>query len=153
MILNWYDEISKIDPSVRFRSAGGWLKTVTELDKNVTNGYSFVGDFVKAGDFNEKYEDGLYLDCNKEGKKSKPNIDYKLFRLKDGKLSLLDEVMGAERNWAQDFWKTVEEELEIEEEREDADKIVSLIINKTNADIELLKEVQKKLAISIEELN
>ena len=51
MILNWKEEITKIDPDMKFRAQGGWLKTIEELDKSVTNGYSLVGDFVKAGDF------------------------------------------------------------------------------------------------------
>ena len=48
MIMNWKEEITKIDPDIKFRAQGGWLKTVEELDKSVTNGYSLVGDFVKA---------------------------------------------------------------------------------------------------------
>ena len=46
MIINWQEEITKIDPDIKFRAHGGWLKTVEELDKSVTNGYSLVGDFV-----------------------------------------------------------------------------------------------------------
>ena len=53
MIINWQEEITRIDPDMKFRSEGGWLKTVEKLDKSVKNGYSLVGDFVKAGDFEE----------------------------------------------------------------------------------------------------
>lgn len=53
MMCNWKEEIEKIDPDMKFRADGGWLKTITELDKSVKNGYSLVGDFVKAGDFEE----------------------------------------------------------------------------------------------------
>ncbi len=67
MKLNWFEEIKRIDPDIKFRAQGGWLKTVEKLDKTVKNGYSLVGDFVKAGDFEEEYDEGLYLDCNKEG--------------------------------------------------------------------------------------
>ena len=55
MLLNWCQEITNLDPSINFRYAGGWLKTVTGLDKSVLNGYSLVGEFVKSGDFKEIY--------------------------------------------------------------------------------------------------
>lgn len=48
MKLNWFEEIKRIDPDIKFRAQGGWLKTVEKLDKTVKNGYSLVGDFVKA---------------------------------------------------------------------------------------------------------
>lgn len=66
MIINWQKEITKIDPDIKFRAQGGWLKTVEELDKSVSNGYSLEGDFVKAGNFEAEYSDGLYLDCNRK---------------------------------------------------------------------------------------
>ena len=34
MLLNWCQEITNLDPSINFRYAGGWLKTVTGLDKS-----------------------------------------------------------------------------------------------------------------------
>ncbi len=111
MILNWKEEITKIDPDIKFRSQGGWLKTIEELDKTVTNGYSLVGDFVKSGDFENEYNEGIYLDCNKEGNAKKPQIDYRLFRFKNDKIRLLDLVIDAKTNWAQDFWDAIEDEL------------------------------------------
>ncbi|MDR3291626.1 MAG: hypothetical protein LBT10_05675 [Methanobrevibacter sp.] len=111
MLLNWEKEIKIIDPGIKFRVNGGWLKTIEKLDKTVKNGYSLVGDFVKSGDFDEEYYDGLYLDCNKEGKK-KSQQDFRLFRLKDGKLRLLDMIIDGDATWAVEFWDTIEEELE-----------------------------------------
>ena len=70
-----------------------------------------VGDFVKAGDFEEEYMEGIYLDCNKEGTAKKPQTDYRLFRFRDGKVRLLDLVIDAQKSWAQDFWDAVEDEL------------------------------------------
>jgi len=55
MIINWQEELKKIDPNIKFRAHGGWLKTVEELDKSVSNGYSLVGDFVQAGNFEAEY--------------------------------------------------------------------------------------------------
>ena len=115
MILNWQKEITIIDPEIKFRSEGGWLKTIEKLDKNVSNGFSLVGEFIKSGDFDEDYCEGLYLDCNKEqGKKKKAQNDYRLFRLANGKLRLLDMVIDGENGWALEFWDTIEEELGIE---------------------------------------
>ncbi|WP_067259765.1 hypothetical protein [Methanobrevibacter cuticularis] len=111
MMLNWEKEIKIIDPDISFRYNGGWLKTIEKLDKTVKNGYSLVGDFVKSGDFEEEYSDGLYLDCNKEGKKRKSQQDYRLFRIKDGKLRLLDLIIDGQGNWACEFWDTIEEEI------------------------------------------
>ena len=115
MILNWQKEMKTIDPDMKFRSEGGWLKTIEDLDKSVSNGYSLVGDFVKSGDFEEDYSDGLYLDCNKEkGKKKKAQNDYRLFRLENGQLRLLDMIIDGQVSWASEFWDTIEEELGLE---------------------------------------
>ena len=111
LILNWKKTLLEIDPSLKYRQQGGWLKTITELDKTTTTGYSLVGDFVEAGDFEKEYTDGLYLDCNKEGTNKKPQTDYRLFRIRDGKLRLLDMVIDADRDWATLLWEAIEDEL------------------------------------------
>ena len=110
MIINWKEEITKVDPDIKFRAQGGWLKTVEELDKSVRNGFSLVGDFVQAGDFEAEYSDGVYLDCNKEGTAKKPKQDYRLFRFRNGKVRLLDMVIDAEQGCAVDLWDAVEDE-------------------------------------------
>ena len=111
MILNWQEEITQIDPDIKFRAHGGWLKTVEQLDKSVKNGYSLVGEFVDAGNFDEDYDEGIYLDCNKEGTAKKPQLDYRLFRLKDGKVRLLDMVIDGKQGWAVDLWDALEGEI------------------------------------------
>ncbi len=111
MILNWQEEITRIDPDIKFRAQGGWLKTIEELDKSVRNGYSLVGDFVQAGNFEAEYSEGIYLDCNKEGTAKKPQQDYRVFRFRDGKVRLLDMVIDAGQGWAVDLWDAVEDEL------------------------------------------
>ena len=75
MKLNWFEEIKRIDPDIKFRAQGGWLKTVEKLDKIVKIGYSLVGDFVKAGDFEEEYDYGFYLVCNIEGSNKNSQLD------------------------------------------------------------------------------
>ena len=116
MLLNWCEEITNIDPSINFRATGGWVKTVTGLDKSVLNGFSLVGEFVKAGDYKTEFSDGLYLDCNKEGKKSNPKQDFRLFRLKNGKL-----------------------------QENEVDKIMTIILDKTGKNVKLLKKLQNEL--------
>ena len=110
MIINWQEEITRIDPDIKFRAQGGWLKTVEKLDKSVKNGYSLVGEFVQAGDFEEEYQEGVYLDCNKEGTSKKPQQDYRLFRFKDGNVRLLDMVIDGGQGWAPELWEAVEDE-------------------------------------------
>lgn len=111
MIINWQEEITKIDPEMKFRAEGGWLKTIEKLDKSVKNGYSLVGNFVKAGDFEENYDEGIYLDCNKEKTGRKTQQDYRLFRFRDNKVRLLDMVIDGGNGWAVDLWDAVEDEL------------------------------------------
>ena len=152
MLLNWCEEITNIDPSINFRSTGGWLKTVTGLDKSVLNGYSLVGEFVKSGDYMYEYSDGLYLDCNKEGKKSKPKQDFRLFRLKHGKLTLIDQVYDGKKNWACELWDSVSEEINPNYTETEAEKIISQILDKTGKNKNLLKEVQCQLNQVISEI-
>lgn len=72
----------------------GWLKTVDGLDKTRNNGYSIVGDFVKAGDFKQNYNPGLYLDCSKEGSRKNQKWNYHLFRVDEDGFHLLQTVKG-----------------------------------------------------------
>ena len=152
MLLNWCEEITNIDPSINFRSTGGWLKIVTGLDKSVLNGYSLVGEFVKSGDFMYEYSDGLYLDCNKEGKKSKPKQDFRLLRLKHGKLTLIDQVYDGKKNWACELWDSVSEEINPNYTETEAEKIISQILDKTGKNKKILREVQCQLDQVISEI-
>lgn len=110
MILNWKQYLKEIDPSIKYRQQGGWLKTITELDKTTNTGYSLVGDFIEHGDYEVEYSEGLYLDCNKEGTKKKPQIDYRLFRVNSKGIRLLDMVIDADKEWATLLWEAVEDE-------------------------------------------
>lgn len=145
MLLNWCEEIRNIDPSINFRSTGGWLKTVTGLDKSVLNGFSLIGEFVKSGDYKSEFADGLYLDCNKEGKKSNPKQDFRLLRLKNGKLTLIDQVYDAKKNWAVELWDSISEEIDSNYKESEVDKIMTLILDKTGKDVKLLKKLQSEL--------
>ncbi len=145
MLLNWSCEITNIDPSINFRKVGGWLKLVTGIDKSVTNGYSIEGNFVKNGDYKEEIPNGLYLDCNKEGKKSKPKSDYRLIRVSNGTCRLIDAVYDGKKNWAVDLWDSISEELDENYIENEADHILTMILNKTGKNTKLLKEINQKL--------
>ena len=45
-----------------------------------------------------------------EGTAKKPQIDYRLFRFRDGKVRLLDMVIDGNQGWAVDLWDAVEDE-------------------------------------------
>ena len=141
MILNWCEELINIDPSIDFRKNGGWLKTVEGLDKTVKNGYSIIGEFVKAGDYSEELDNGLYLDCNKEGKKSKPKQDIRLIRVHDGEVTLIDAVYNAGKNWAVDLWDSIGEELDPDYKQNRAEEITTFVLNKTGKDKDLINNV------------
>jgi hypothetical protein len=145
MMLNWNEELIELDPSIDFRRCGGWLKTVDGLDKSVMNGYSIIGDFVKAGDYKEEFSNGLYLDCNKEGKKSKPKQDIRLIRLQDGELTLIDQVIDGKKNWAVDLWDSIGEELDSNYKQNEAEKLTSQLLDKTGKDKKLIKDIMNLL--------
>ena len=115
------------------------------------NGYSITGDFVKAGDYKEEMKNGLYLDCNKEGRKSKPKQDIRLIRLHDGKLTLVDQVYDGKKNWAVDLWDSIGEELNANYKQDEAEKLTSLILDKTGKDKKLINDIINNLSLKVED--
>ena len=110
MLFNYIKETRHNQTITRYN--GGWLKTVTGLDKTVTNGFSIEGSFVQAGDFKMDYEPGLYLDCSKGGSRKNQKRNYHLFRV-DGKgFHLLQTLEDAQGAWACEFWETIENLIE-----------------------------------------
>lgn len=105
MIFNFMEETSEIETVSRL--TGGWLKNVSGLDKSVTNGYSIEGTFIKSGNYKENYKPGLYLDCSKDGSR----WNYHLFRVDEEGFHLLQTVEDGGRNWAVEFWRKIEDEL------------------------------------------
>ena len=88
------------------RYNGGWVKRVTKLDKRQTNGYSLVGDFLKAG--MQWVSPGVYLDCSIAGSRKHPDKHYTLFRLqRDGTVENVAEVENR-RDWAVKLWPAIE---------------------------------------------
>jgi hypothetical protein len=89
------------------RYNGGWIKTVTGLDKSVTNGYSLRGNFAQARiTWNSP---GLYLDCSIGGSRKNQDNYYHLFILKtDGSISRVGPEIKNGKDWAVQLWSYVE---------------------------------------------
>ena len=91
------------------RYNGGWVKSVTKLDKRQTNGYSLVGDFLKEG--LQWLSPGVYLDCSIGGSRKHPAKTYTVFLLKpDGSVEKLGSVEQC-RDWAVRLWDIIEDGL------------------------------------------
>lgn len=138
MIFNYAEETKNIETVSRYN--GGWLKTVTGLDKSVTNGFSILGKFVDAGDFLEDYKPGLYLDCSKDGSRKHQEWNYHLFRVDERGFTLIKVLEDAGRHFAVEFWEPIEQELHGKQEVK-AEDIVAALYKKY--DVELVKEVAK----------
>lgn len=104
--INFKKDVQTKHPSVR---STGWLKTVTGIDKSKRNGYSLQGEFVRKGDFETNYADGLYVDCSKLRKPKQSN--YHIFKVTDGDFELLQTIEDGDRTWAVQLWDTIEENL------------------------------------------
>lgn len=109
VVLNFIEETKDIKTISRYN--GGWLKTVTGLDKTKTTGYSIIGEFVKAGNYKHNYTPGLYLDCSKYGSSDKQVWNYHLFIVSDDGFQLIKTLADAGRDWATELWDTIEENL------------------------------------------
>ena len=95
------------------RYNGGWMKTVTGLDKSKKNGYSLIGEFVDAGRTKNDYSAGLYVNCNIDGSRKNQRRIVQLLKLdEDGTLTLLKEIKDGGRTWAVEFWELIEENLD-----------------------------------------
>jgi len=89
------------------RYNGGWIKSVTGIDRSKNNGYSLTGDFTgKSGDTYKVGE--LYLDCDIGGSRKRQVKTYTLFTvLKSGTVKVIAQV-GDTRGWAIELWKPIE---------------------------------------------
>ena len=141
VIKNFREETKDIETVSRYN--GGWLKTVTGLDKSKNNGYSIQGAFVKAGDYKENYQPGLYLDCSKNGSRKNQIWNYHLFKLDEDGFHLLQTVEDGGRTWAVEFWEKIEEELNGNKSEVTAEDIINSLYEKY--DEKLIKEVAEKL--------
>jgi hypothetical protein len=95
--------------TARSRYNGGWLKTVTGIDKTQTNGYSLIGKFVNLPA--NLTVPCLLLNCNIAGSRKNQAKRYQLFKLDEtGAVTLVKET-GDSKTWAVDLWEEIEQSL------------------------------------------
>ena len=135
-----FDELRKTTPTIR---CNGWCKTVTELDKSVSNGYSIKGEFVGKSKGELRYNDGVYLDCSKpRGQKN-----YHIFKVVDGEATVLQALEDGDKTWATQLWDTIDSalaEVDTSEEHQ-AQRLANLVLEQCS-DKSLLNQVARILS-------
>lgn len=122
------------------RTRGGWMKQVEGLDKQHSNGYSFVGStFVKVGNFKSSILNGLYLDQSTSVVDNEKVLTMNLFDIHDGEVKLLKTV-PKDDGWAIELWDEVEKYFKSTKETNPQD-IVNTIRELTDNDPILIDEV------------
>jgi hypothetical protein len=96
------------------RYNGGWIKTIEQIDKSKTNGYSLVGEFCKSG--LQWMSPGVYLDCSIGGSRKNQRYVYTVFALReDGATVAYNDdaitVWGRGGDWAVRLWPVIERAL------------------------------------------
>ena len=90
------------------RYNGGWVKSVTGLNKEHANGFSLVGEFCSKK--TEWTTPGLFVDCSISGSRKNQEKTYTLFRLNaDGTVREVQTTKGSD--WAINLWDSIESEL------------------------------------------
>ncbi|MBO7159721.1 MAG: hypothetical protein J6V46_05545, partial [Methanobrevibacter sp.] len=65
--------------------------------------------------------------------------------LKNGKLTLIDQVYNGKKNWAVELWDSVSEEIDPNYQENEVDKLMAIILDKTGKNVKLLKKLQNEL--------
>jgi len=125
------------DTACSYRN-GGWIKTVTGLDKTKNNGYSIQGKFVEKTGLS-LYQPGLYLLCDVQGSRRNHKKNYVLVRFDGKNVELIKELPGGGRDWALRLWPAIESAI--------ADPDIE-----RKAAIEQVKQLCSKYQIKIEDL-
>ena len=141
MILNFFEETKDIKTISRYN--GGWLRRVTGLDKSKNTGASILGETVHAGNYESNYEEGLYIDCSKDGSRKNQEWTYHLFRFSKDGVELLKTLENAGPIWAVGFWEIIETELKNTEDKTQA--ILNKIYEESTDEETLLKVVLQLL--------
>lgn len=90
------------------RYNGGWVKTVTGMDKTKTNGYSIEGSFVNGPHW--VMPGSIFIDCSIGGSRKNQSHHYHLFRVNDdGTATIL--AYAKSKTWAIEFWPAIGEAL------------------------------------------
>jgi hypothetical protein len=91
------------------RYNGGWIKTVTGLDKTKMNGYSIEGEFVNGPAW--VTPGSIFVDCSKDGSRKNIREHHHLFRINDDGTATILSYACESRTWAIEFWPAIEEAL------------------------------------------
>lgn len=82
MLINIATQIRKMDLKCHWDYYnGGWLKTVTGIDKTQSKGYSIEGSFLDNKNGLNDIEKGLFLGCSIEGSRKHQEKCYLLFEV------------------------------------------------------------------------
>ena len=132
------------------RYNGGWVKTITGLDKDYQNGYSLNGEFVankrvKNVDLKENI---LYLDCSIGGSRKNQEKNYHLFKFEDGEIEVIQTIENGQSDWALQLWDNVEKELGLQKSKIEMilDDIDSLDAKES---IEFMEQFKTKIVFKI----
>lgn len=108
MIINLEQNLEGFD-----RYNGGWVKTITKLDKDYNNGYSLNGEFIANKRVkNVNLEPNiLYLDCSIGGSRKNQEKNYHLFKLVENEIAIIQTIEDGGPDWAVQLWDNVEKEL------------------------------------------
>jgi hypothetical protein len=79
---------------------GGWVKSVTAVDKSQSNGYCFEGDFISGAEQGlTEVGDGFYIVCDVQGSRKHHRKYYAVYEVQGDEVTqVLDWVQG--RDWA-----------------------------------------------------
>ena len=152
MIINLEEQLTGYD-----RYNGGWVKSVTGLDKNYQNGYSLKGNFIgnKRIKNVNLVENELYLDCSIGGSRKNQEKNYHLFKLEDGKIKIIKTIEDGQQDWAVLLWEDVERELGLQKTKTELifDKIKDLDVTEFISLIVKLNEEEPRFKMCLENMD
>ena len=96
---------------------GNWCKIIEGIDKTRTDGYSIEGSFVSQIDLVTYQQPGLYLFCEKKGRKQGNQVQlYALFALEpNAEVKVFRELKTTTKDWAVQLWPDIEAYMQIQE--------------------------------------
>jgi len=128
--------INVSDSSWRYN--GGWVKSVTSLDKTKTDGYSLIGEFIEKGP--QWVAPGFFLDCNIHGSRKHPERTFTLFEVSPaGEIRTIQRVEDT-KGWAVSLWPAIADFLKPK------DRTAILQARKTALLVEL-EEIERELEV------
>lgn len=91
------------------RYNGGWMKTITKINKEKTDGYSLIGEFINGPIWIKPHS--LLLDCGIGGSRKNQEKFYKLFTVDENGNEIKIADIDEGRDWAIKCWSFIEEYL------------------------------------------